>query len=83
MAERPDVQKFFQEPDSNDVPRTYVRVWDPQKEEWVYLPEDEVPLAGRTSAKTADGMAPVLWMFMTGLSVAGGGSIPLRQEEKR
>lgn len=66
----------------DDVPRTYVRVWDPQKEEWVYLPEDEVPLAGRTSAKTADGMAPVFWMFMTGLSVAGVGAFRYSKKKK-
>lgn len=66
----------------DDVPRTYVRVWDPQKEEWVYLPEDEVPLAGRTSAKTADGMAPVFWMFMTGLSVAGVGAFHYSRKKK-
>ncbi len=66
----------------DDVPRTYVRVWDPQKEEWVYLPEDEVPLAGRTSAKTADGMAPVFWMFMTGLSVAGVATFRYSKKKK-
>ncbi len=66
----------------DDVPRTYVRVWDPQKEEWVYLPEDEVPLAGRTSAKTADGMAPVFWMFMTGLSVAGVAAFRYSKKKK-
>lgn len=65
-----------------DVPRTYVRVWDPQKEEWVYLPEDEVPLAGRTSAKTADSMAPVFWMFMTGMSVAGVGIFHYNKKKK-
>lgn len=66
----------------DDVPRTYVRVWDPKKEEWVYLPEDEVPLAGRTSPTTADGMAPVFWMFMTGLSVAGVGAFRYSKKKK-
>lgn len=66
----------------DDVPRTYVRVWDSEKEEWVYLPEDEVPLAGRTSAKTADGMAPVFWMFMAGLSVAGVGVFRYNKKKK-
>lgn len=66
----------------DDVPRTYVRVWDPKKEEWVYLPEDEVPLAGRTSPTTADGMAPVFWMFMTGLSVAGVGAFHYSKKKK-
>lgn len=66
----------------DDVPRTYVRVWDSEKEEWVYLPEDEVPLAGRTSAKTADGMAPVFWMFVAGLSVAGVGAFRYNKKRK-
>lgn len=65
-------------PDSNDpnspeqvtivedgVPTTYIKTWDPETEEYFYVPEDEVPLA--TLPKTGDpshtGMIVVLMVI--------------------
>ncbi|NBJ94449.1 Spy0128 family protein [Parablautia muri] len=31
--------------DDDGVPRTYVRVWDSEDENWTYIPEDDVPRA--------------------------------------
>ncbi len=31
--------------DDEGVPRTYVKVWDPEAENWNYIPEEDVPLA--------------------------------------
>lgn len=62
-------------PDSNDpnspeqvtivedgVPTTYVKTWDPETEEYFYVPEDEVPLAPlpRTGDPSHTGMLVVL-----------------------
>ena len=30
----------------NGVPRTYVKVWDPDILQWIYIPEEEVPMWG-------------------------------------
>lgn len=34
----------------NGVPRTYVKVWDPDILQWIYIPEEEVPLWGSVPA---------------------------------
>lgn len=46
----PDTVTIF----DGDVPRTYIKMWDPELEEWVYVPEDEIPLANMTSPQTGD-----------------------------
>ena len=35
---------MFTVPDE-DVPTVYVRVWDPEEEEWAYMPDEDVPRA--------------------------------------
>lgn len=47
----------------DDVPRTYIKVWDPETEEFVYLPEDEVPLASMLP-QTGDPFKEDVWRIM-------------------
>lgn len=81
--EVPEVPEEPQLPDPNDpdspetvtveedgVPKTYVKVWDPEEEEWVYIPEDEVPLADQ-SPKTGDGSRTALWAALAAGSLCG------------
>lgn len=48
----------------DDVPLTYIKVQDPETEEYVYLPEDEVPMA--SVPKTGDNL--LLWFFAAAVS---------------
>lgn len=45
----------------NGVPKTYVKIWDPEKEEWVYVPDGEVPLWNKVP-QTGDAPGAGLWM---------------------
>ncbi len=56
------------------VPKTYVKVWDSQNNEWVYLPESQVPLIGRMMPKTGDHSKTGLWAL---LFLGASGSICL------
>lgn len=51
--------------EEEDVPKTYVRTWDPEEEEWVYVPEDDVPLADVTP-ETGD---PGMLLFHAGINL--------------
>ncbi len=31
--------------EEDGVPQTYVRVWDPEGEDWIYVPDEDVPRA--------------------------------------
>ena len=53
-----------------DVPRTYVKIWDPEKEEYVYIPEEEVPRADATP-ETGDNHLTALWLTLCLSSMAG------------
>lgn len=57
-----------------DVPRTYVKVWNPETEEFMWIPEDEIPLAGMLP-KTGDTSHRVLWIFISILSLCGIGAL--------
>ncbi len=65
------------DPDSPDkitimedgVPKTYVKVWDPRIDEWVYIPEEDVPLWG--FPLTGDNSHLGLWLILSGASFAG------------
>ena len=46
------------------VPTTYVRVWDPEAGEYIYLPEGEVPLWGIFLPKTGDMSKSPLWALL-------------------
>ena len=76
------------DPDSPDritiledgVPKTYVKVWDFDNQEWIYIPEEEVPL-WKTSPQTADGNIPGFWFVLAAGSA--GGIILLRSTSKK
>lgn len=53
----------------NGVPRTYVKVWDPQINEWIYIPEEEVPLWG--SPPTGDNSPVGLPLILSAASFSG------------
>ena len=40
--------------EEDGVPKTYKKVWDEEKEEYVYILEEDVPLADRTSPQTGE-----------------------------
>lgn len=61
------------------VPKTYVKVWEPVIEEWIYIPEEEVPLWG--SVATGDGNVPGVWLIVAGMALAG--VLFLRETERR
>lgn len=55
------------------VPTTYIKVWDPEEEEWEYIPEDEVPLGRRfpDNPKTGDSRRLALWLALSVAALAG------------
>ena len=63
------------DPDSPDtitiwddgVPKTYIRVWDPEEGEWVYIPDNEVPLIPMTE----DTPRTAPWIMVCLSSLAG------------
>ena len=63
------------DPDSPDtitiwddgVPKTYIRVWDPDQGEWVYIPDNEVPLIPMTE----DTLRTAPWIMVCLSSLAG------------
>lgn len=66
------------DPDSPDVitiwedgvPRTYVKVWNPDLMQWVYIPDEDAPLAGY-SPRTGDDSPFALWLVLAGGSLWG------------
>ncbi len=66
------------DPDSPDeititeegVPKTYIKVWDPENEEFIYIPDDEVPLWDATP-QTNDSSHTALWAGLCAVSLAG------------
>ena len=51
----------------NGVPKTYRKVWDPEKQEFVYILDEEVPLdrmLPKTGDTTRGSAAGVLWIVM-------------------
>lgn len=64
----PDVITIWE----NDVPRTYRKVWDPEKEEWVYILDEDTPLANMDATPpTGDPSLTGLWALLNGLSLTG------------
>lgn len=51
--------------------KTYVKVWDEELEEWVYLPEEEVPLSGQEVPQTGDESKLWLWGLLSLAALAG------------
>ena len=53
------------------MPRTYIKVWDPENEEWVYIPEEDVPRIDMNVPRTGDNTHIALWGTLAVLSGAG------------
>ena len=65
--------------EENGVPKTYVKVWDPIPGEYVYIPEDEIPLG--EAPKTGD-TAPTAVFAVLLLAAAGGFAITRRKRSR-
>ena len=64
------------------VPKTYVKVWDPEKEEWVYVPDEEVPLWNLVP-ETGDDSSTGLWMALAAASLLGLAVLVPASEKRR
>ncbi len=56
------------------VPKTYIKVWNPTTEEYVYLEEDDVPLTGLNDPslpRTNDNTNFFLWISLVSASLGG------------
>lgn len=56
------------------VPKTYIKVWNPTTEEYVYLEEDDVPLTGLNDPslpRTSDNTNFFLWISLVSSSLGG------------
>lgn len=69
----------------NGVPTSYIKVWDPELEEWVYLMESEVPLSdmGLGLPKTGDDRRIILGMMLAAGSLCGMGVLSLSFRKRR
>lgn len=65
LPEMPEQITLFE----NGVPRGYRRVWNPDTQQWEWIPEDEIPLTGL--AKTGDDSHPMLWIALFLGSIVG------------
>ncbi len=52
------------------MPTTYFKYWDPELKEYVYLLEDQIPLAYRLPDAGEDSQR-LLWLTLCGISMAG------------
>lgn len=70
------------------VPTTYVKMWDPEMEEFIYIPEDEVPLTSAEpeeligDAPATGDNAPVTAMLLLLAASAAGLRVVTRKEEQ-
>ncbi len=107
IDEPPTPQVYYpgEEPDPNepdspdeitiideDVPQTYIKTWDPENEEYVYIPEEPTPLAPitptptpfarlDTTPKTDDPNHPWFWFGLCFASIFGIGLLRPRKKE--
>ena len=74
------------DPDSPDeiiieedgVPKTYIKVWDPETEEYVYILDEEPPLADRTAPQTGvTGLDGTAVLALTAAALGAGGMAAL------
>lgn len=59
-----------------DTPTSYIKVWDPEEEEWVWIEDDEVALGSievekPTVPKTGDESAVGVWTLLLAISLVG------------
>ena len=68
----------------DDVPKTYVKVWDPETEQFMYIPEDEVPLFGFETPETGDNSQRMILAGLCALSLSGiAGLIVTKRRNKK
>ena len=67
----------------DDVPTTYVKVQDPETEEFIYIPEDEIPLYGFEVPETGDSGKTTLWAFLSTASLIGVVGLHLAGRKRR
>ena len=108
IDEPPTPQVYYpgEEPDPNepdspeeitimeeDVPQTYIKTWDPENEEYVYIPEEPTPLAPMTptptplarldtTPKTDDPNHPWFWLGICLASALGIGLLKPRKKQE-
>ncbi len=108
IDEPPTPQVYYpgEEPDPNepdspeeitiideDVPQTYIKTWDPENEEYVYIPEEPTPLAPitptptpfarlDTTPKTDDPNHPWFWLGLCFASILGIGVLKPRKNKE-
>ena len=77
----------------DDVPQSYIKTWDPENEEYVYLPEEPTPLAPMTptptplarldtTPKTDDPNHPWFWLGICFASALGIGLLKPRKKHE-
>ncbi len=82
VSEEPDIPELPELPDPNDpdspdrviiveegVPKTYVKMWDPEQQMFVYIPEEDVPLFGlpKMGVRGRDALCRVMWLAILGI----------------
>ena len=59
----------------DDVPKTYIKVWNEETEEFEYILDEEIPLANREpeleTPATGDARLTGLWLLVNVLSLTG------------
>lgn len=92
-VERPDPREQLPDPNDpgspetvvimdNDVPLTFIKVWNPEKEEYEYIIDEEVPLTDFTiepSPQTGEATSAGLALAAM---LAGGGLLALKKSRK-
>ena len=68
--------------EENGVPRTYVKVWDPVNEEFIYIPEEDVPLFGLLPKTGEEERRRRLGVILV-MSLAGIGTLMTMEEWRR
>lgn len=64
------------------VPKTYVKVWNPETEEWEYIDEEDVPLWGAVP-ETGEGSSPVFWAALAVVSLGGLSALLMPPRKRR
>ena len=51
------------------MPKTYVKMWDPEQQMFVYIPEEDVPLFGlpKMGVRGRDALCRVMWLAILGI----------------
>lgn len=65
------------------VPLTYIKKWDPEKEEWVYILDDETPLAAMDLPKTGDSRRIAFWTALAAASLCGLAVLSFMRRKQR